>query len=60
MSDVQVMGLDAARTKLLRAKKEFERAKLMDTAYRGVHYIPNRPCHETHGTFVYRGRTYVK
>ena len=60
MSDVQLSGLEAARTKLHRAKKEFERAKLHDTAYRGVHYIPNRPYSETHGTYVYRGHTYVK
>jgi len=60
MSDVQVIGLEAARTKLQRAKKEFERAKLMDTAYRGVHYKPNRPYSESHGTYVYRGHTYTK
>jgi hypothetical protein len=60
MSTVQVMGLEKARQEMRRARAEFERAKLMDTAYRGVHYVPNRPCTETHGTFVYRGHTYVK
>jgi len=54
------MGLEAARQKLIRARKEFERAKLHYTTYRGVSYTPNQPCEENHGTFVYRGRTYVK
>lgn len=60
MTAVQVMGLEAARQKLIRARKEFERAKLHYTTYRGVSYTPNQPCEENHGTFVYRGRTYVK
>lgn len=60
MSTVQVMGLEKARQEMIRARKEFERAKLQDTAYRGVHYVPNRPCTGTHGTFVYRGHTYSK
>jgi|TARA_Y100000289_G_C3795599_1_gene86310 hypothetical protein len=61
MSQVQLMGLEAARNKMLRARKEFEAARLREVAYRGVHYdMPNRPEEETHGTFVYRGRTYTK
>jgi len=60
MTTVQVMGLEKARQEMIRARKEFERAKLHDTAYRGVHYVPNRPCNEAHGTFVYRGHTYIK
>jgi hypothetical protein len=60
MSTVQVMGLQKARQEMIRARKEFERAKLHDTAYRGVHYIPNRPCNEAHGTLVYRVHTYTK
>ena len=61
MSNVQIMGLEAARTKMLRARKEFEAAKLREVAYRGVHYdIPNRPEDTPRGTFVYRGRTYTK
>lgn len=60
MTTVQVMGLEKARQEMIRACKEFERIKLQDTAYRGVHYVPNRPCNETHGTFVYRSRTYTK
>lgn len=61
MSNVQVMGLEAARKKMLRAQKEFQAARVREVAYRGVHYdIPNRPEDSTHGTFVYRGRTYTK
>lgn len=60
MTAVQVMGLEVARKRLIRARKEFERAKLLDTAYRGVHYTPNKPCEGIHGTFVYRGHTYTK
>jgi len=55
------MGLEAARKKMLRAQKEFQAARVREVAYRGVHYdIPNRPEDSTHGTFVYRGRTYTK
>ena len=61
MSPVQVQGLDSARRAYKRARKEFEAARLREVAYRGVHYdMPNRPEEETHGTFVYRGRTYTK
>ena len=61
MSNVQTQGLVSARQKLLRARKEFESARLREAAYRGVHYdVPNRPKEETTGTFVYRGRTYTK
>ena len=61
MTTVQTKGLVTARDKMLRAQREFEAARLRETTYRGVHYdIPNRPEEETHGTFVYRGRTYIK
>ena len=61
MTTVQTQGLVNARERMLRAKREFESARLREVAYRGVHYdIPNRPNEETHGTFVYRGRTYTK
>ena len=60
MSTVQLMGLEAARNKMIRARKEFDRARLHDTVYRGVRYVEDHcPC-ETHGTFVYRGQTYTK
>ena len=61
MTSVQTQGLVEARRKMVRARKEFESARLREAAYRGVHYdLPNRPQEETHGTFVYRGRTYTK
>ena len=61
MTPVQVQGLDSARRAYTRARKELEAARLREVAYRGVHYdMPNRPEEETHGTFVYRGRTYTK
>ncbi len=61
MTSVQTQGLVEARRKMVRARKEFESARLREAAYRGVHYdMPNRPQEETHGTFVYRGRTYTK
>ena len=61
MTSVQTQGLIAARRNMVRARKEFESARLREAAYRGVHYdMPNRPQEETHGTFVYRGRTYTK
>ena len=61
MTTVQTQGLLNARRNMLRAKREFESARLREAAYRGVHYdMPNRPQEETHGTFVYRGRTYTK
>ena len=61
MTTVQSQGLLNARERMLRAKREFESARLREVAYRGVHYdVPNRPQEETHGSFVYRGRTYTK
>ena len=60
MTNIQVMSVENARKSLARARKELERAKLFDTNYRGVHYTPGAKPAETHGTFVYRGRTYTK
>ena len=54
------MSLDNARKQMARARKELELARINDTHYRGVEYTPVSGSHETHGTFVYRGRTYTK
>ena len=54
------MSVERAREKVARARKELERARIMDTHYRGVEYTPDSHAKETHGTFVYRGRTYTK
>ena len=60
MTNVQVMSIEKARKNMARARKELELAKLNDTVYRGTRYhVDQRPV-ETHGTFVYRGRTYTK
>jgi len=61
MTNVQVRGLTNTRKQIQRAKLELSTLRLRETTYRGVHYdMPNRPEEATHGTFVYRGRTYSK
>ncbi len=60
MSNIHIMSVERAREKVARARKELERARIMDTHYRGVEYTPDSHAQETHGTFVYRGRTYTK
>ena len=60
MTTIQARSLDNARKSLVRARKELELARINDTHYRGVEYTPVSTAHETHGTFVYRGRTYTK
>jgi hypothetical protein len=35
-------------------------AQVLHTTYRGVKYDAHQPVEETHGTYVYRGRTYTK
>jgi len=55
------MSIESARKQMARARKELERARIMDTHYRGLPTTTtdHSPV-ETHGTFVYRGRTYTK
>ena len=60
MTNVQLQGLLKARKELTRARKEYERAKLHETAYRGVVYSNESTPTETHGSFIYRGNTYTK
>ncbi len=60
MTDIQIMSVENARKSLARARKELELARINDTHYRGVEYTPDHNASETHGTFVYRGRTYTK
>jgi hypothetical protein len=54
------MGIESARKKMIRARKEYQRALLQDTSYRGVHYTAEHPMSEVHGQFIYRGHTYSK
>jgi len=60
MTTIQARSLDNARKSLVRARKELELARINDTHYRGVEYTPDHTASETHGKFVYRGRTYTK
>lgn len=60
MSNIHIMSVERAREKVARARKELERARIMDTHYRGIEYTPVSTKKETHGTFVYRGRTYTR
>jgi len=60
MSDLTIMSVENARKKVARARKELERARIMDTHYRGVPSSIGATPSETHGTFVYRGRTYTR
>ena len=60
MTNVQVMSLDKGRKQMARARKELELARINDTHDPGVEYTPESHPHATHGTFVYRGRTYTK
>ena len=60
MTNIQIMSVENARRNMARARKELELARINDTHYRGVEYTPVSGSHETHGTFVYRGRTYTK
>ncbi len=60
MSNIHIMSVENARRNVARARKELELARINDTHYRGVEYTPVSGSHETHGTFVYRGRTYTK
>ena len=54
------MSIENARKQVARARKELELAKLNDTVYRGTRYHIDHQPTETHGTYVYRGRTYTK
>ena len=60
MTSIQVMSIENARRNMVRARKELELARINDTHYRGVEYTPASTPVETHGTFVYRGRTYTR
>ena len=60
MTNIQIMSLENARKNMVRARKELELARINDTHYRGVQSATHAEAKETHGTFVYRGRTYTK
>ena len=60
MTTIQAKSLENARKSMVRARKELELARINDTHYRGVEYTPVSEASETHGTFMYRGRTYTR
>ena len=62
MTQIQLQGLLLKREQMLRAKKEYEHAKLMDTHYRGVRTLTAKPKLPVNlkGKCTYRGIEYVK
>ncbi len=59
MTNIEARAIENARNDLRRAQKEYERALLRDTHYRGVQTIirPEEP-QTPHGVFTYRGVVY--
>ena len=61
MTTIEANAIVKAREEMKRAKKELDRVKLFETAYRG---IPTRNDSwvrkDVHGTFTYRGVEYTK
>lgn len=60
MTDIQARAIENARREFIRAKNELNVHRLSETRYRGVPTVGDNNGAETHGTFVYRGRTYTK
>ena len=61
MTNIEVRAIEKAREDLKRAQKEYQMAMLRDTSYRGVATVLTKEePQEVHGTFVYRGNSYVK
>ena len=60
MTNVEVMGIESARKKMQRAKKELQFHRLKETRYRGVPSINYSIQNDNHGEFTYRGVTYEK
>ena len=47
--------------KQIKKRAALHDAQIHATTYRGIEYDPSRMVtNETHGTFTYRGKTYVK
>ena len=61
MTNIEARAIDNARNELRRAKKELQRAQLLETRYRGIPTMNmSWVTSDTHGEFTYRGVTYVK
>ncbi len=61
MTNIEVRAIEKARDDLKRAQKEYRRALLRDTHYRGVStVIFQEEPQDVHGNFTYRGIQYAK
>ena len=62
MTQVQLQGLLSSKQQLIRARKEYNRAKLQDTVYRGVRFIKSSDCQckQCDCQLTYRGIDYLK
>lgn len=61
MTELQARAIVNARKNFERARKELNQVKLSETRYRGVLYTTDaRQPVGAHGTFTYRGQSYVK
>ncbi len=61
MTNNTVQYLERTRQQARRANAEQRYAQNRTISYRGVSYTPGSgDAAESHGTFVYRGRTYTK
>ena len=61
MTSLELRAIEKARAEYKRACKELRRARLSETAYRGVPYCTDKAAVKktTHATCVYRGIPYV-
>ena len=60
MTSLELRAIEKARSEYKRARKELQRVRISETAYRGVPYCTdaisgNKP----HSTCVYRGVAYI-
>ena len=61
MTNIEAQAIIKAREDLKRAQKEYQRAMMQDTHYRGVPtVIFQEEPQEVHGSFKYRGIQYEK
>ena len=60
MTTLELRAIEKARSEYKRARKELERVRLTETAYRGVPYCTDASVSKpTNATCVYRGISYT-
>lgn len=60
MTSLELRAIEKARSEYKRARKELERVRLTETAYRGVPYCTDSiKSDKVHCTCVYRGVSYT-